>query len=197
MLSPKGKNAMLSILFALMFACGDVKLDRSAAPSAIQLVFENTDGNIGCALGAYLGGRLAVTAPHVTQNWRPGKSWWASGAGETGTVKVLEKYGLLIKVELDRVPKHISPAKIGARPVNGQELHWLKPLTSGRYAFVWGRYVGVDAAGDMELDGVVWLGSSGSPLYDRFGNVVGIIDSTGGNDNALIRPMAYAIPWEK
>ena len=188
---------MLSMLFALLFSCGDVKLDRKATPEAIAFNFEAPDGRTGCGLGMYLGGRSALTVPHVVTEWQPDKTWWSDGAGETGTAKVLTKRGLLIMVELDRVPKHLRGAKHGTPPVNGHMLHWLKPLSTWRYAFVWGRYVGIDTAGDMELDGVVWPGASGSPLYDSLGNVVGLIDSSGANDNWLMRPMAYAIPWEK
>ena len=56
---------MLSMLFALLFSCGDVKLDRKATPEAIAFNFEAPDGRTGCGLGVYLGGRSALTVPHV------------------------------------------------------------------------------------------------------------------------------------
>jgi hypothetical protein len=183
------------MLLALFLACSLASVKES-----LGLMVEirgtegpNTIGGWGTPIHA---GNTMVTVAHLVGD---GVVKW-EGQGRHGTATLLYRYakGDVALFTLDNEPS-LTPVQLAkALPDEMSEVYWRLYLPGGIGKSVHAAYVGIDADGDMDIDGTVWPGSSGSGLINECGELVGVVKLNfvpkAPEMHAMVRAMGSATP---
>lgn len=142
---------------------------------------------------------LALTVAHVVETKDAQVEWWSLAKKVNGRAKVQV-------LNLSRDAATITPADgvefpaivpIAKKPPQiGEEVRMLGVMDAYPTVFI-GRVLGIDPSGELEIDGMVFPGTSGSCILNTKNELVGIVAGMEGNPGreAIVqRAWVYAIP---
>lgn len=174
---------------------------QAVAPSVV--VIRTQKGSLGTGVIAADDGMI-VTANHVIEDGSPIRLIFADGTHSTATVSSSDRKLDIATLQPATLPQPVVPATLGgAATVGGKVVAIGNPLgltysvSSGVVSGLnrpaqtnEGRFTGL-----IQFDAAVDPGSSGGPLLDAHGDVIGIVDSIAdpGHDDAWAG-IGFAVP---
>jgi len=175
---------------------------RQVAPSIGQVLVDGDRGQ-GQGTGFVVDGRHVVTNHHVVADSGEVRVRFADGNQRSGTVVGTDVYSDLAVVRVESRPEDATPLSFVERqPTIGQEVvaignpYGLAGTVSAGIISGVNRLIpspaGVPIPDAIQTDAAVNPGNSGGPLVDLDGNVLGVVNS-GGGDNiafAISAPLA-------
>jgi len=168
---------------------------REVAPSIGQILVSGERGD-GQGTGFVLDGRHLVTNHHVVAESTDLRVRFGDGSQRTATVVGTDVYSDLAVVRVASKPEEATVLPfIDRRPVVGQEVvaigspYGLSGTASAGIVSGVNRLIpspaGVPIPDAIQTDAAVNPGNSGGPLVDLDGNVLGVVNSGGGDNIAF------------
>jgi len=198
------KTLLSAVLFLLLVASLPA---AELANSVVRIRVD--DGTYGS--GAYLGDRLVLTAAHLFRDapkeQKDGDVWFTDGSQYRYSWQAINDHWDQALVELTTVPNRPGAPLATKNPAIGEVVYAYGYGKSNRVEVTAGRVLRYDSpapgspADWLVMSGRVNDGSSGGPIFNRYGEVVGNLWGTSTRDEirtvglVMGRTRRFLLPW--